>query len=94
VGWWRQLDEGVRQQVRDYLGSSGDEIHWEMMRALFMSVADTTIVTLQDVLGLNSDARMNFPGRGDGNWYWRFRWEHLSAQIRERLLKLTKTYGR
>jgi 4-alpha-glucanotransferase len=94
VGWWRQLDEGVRQQVRNYLGSSGDEIHWEMMRALFMSVADTTIVTLQDVLGLDSDARMNFPGRGDGNWYWRFRWEHLSAQIRERLLKLTKTYGR
>jgi 4-alpha-glucanotransferase len=94
VGWWQQLDDGVRQQVRDYLGSSGDAIHWEMIRALFMSVADTAIVTLQDVLGLSSDARMNFPGRGDGNWYWRFRWEHLTPEIRSQLAQMTRTYGR
>jgi 4-alpha-glucanotransferase len=94
VGWWRQLDAGVRQQVRDYLGSSGEQIHWELIRALLMSVANTTIVTLQDVLGLDSDARMNFPGRGDGNWYWRFRWEQLTPELRSRLAKLTHTYGR
>ncbi len=32
------------------------------------SVADTAIVPLQDILGLDSRARMNMPGTSEGNW--------------------------
>ena len=44
------------------------EIHWDFIRAVLASVADTAIVPLQDVLGLGSEARMNLPGRAAGNW--------------------------
>lgn len=94
VGWWEKLDAPTRQQVTEYLGHVSDEIHWDLIRALFMSVANTAIVTLQDVLGLGSDARMNFPGRADGNWYWRFGWEQITPEVRARLLKMTQLYGR
>jgi 4-alpha-glucanotransferase len=32
---------------------------------------------MQDILALGSEARMNLPGKADGNWGWRFRWEEL-----------------
>jgi 4-alpha-glucanotransferase len=94
VGWWEKLDEPTRAKVRDYLGVTGEQINWDFIRALYMSVANTAIVTLQDLLGLNSEARMNFPGRAEGNWYWRFAWEQLTPEVRAKLLKMTTMYGR
>jgi 4-alpha-glucanotransferase len=95
VGWWEKLDAKARQQVLDYIGKiDTTEIHWEMIRLLSRSVADTAIVTLQDLLGLGSDARMNFPGRADGNWYWRFSWDQVTDDIKKKLASITKVYGR
>ncbi len=94
VGWFEKLDADTRQQVLDYTGTEGREIHWELIRLLMMSVADTVIFTMQDVLGLGSDARMNFPGRSEGNWQWRFSWEMVPPDVAARLRKLTHTYGR
>ncbi len=94
VGWWEKLEPTVRQQVLDYTGSTGQEIHWDLIRLLMMSVADTAIVTLQDVMGLGSDARMNYPGRADGNWYWRFTWDMFTDDLKARLKKMVATYGR
>jgi 4-alpha-glucanotransferase len=94
VGWFGKLDAATRQQVLDYTGTSGQEIHWEMMRLLLGSVANTVIVTLQDVLGLGEEARMNFPGRAEGNWAWRFTPDQITPEIKARLKKLTVTYGR
>ncbi|MBL0226842.1 MAG: 4-alpha-glucanotransferase [Geobacteraceae bacterium] len=33
-----------------------------------MSVADTVVIPLQDILKLGSEARMNIPGAPFGNW--------------------------
>jgi 4-alpha-glucanotransferase len=57
-------------------------------------VADTAIVPLQDVLGLGSEARMNLPGRGDGNWRWRYASSDLTPDLRRRLLAITEASGR
>jgi 4-alpha-glucanotransferase len=58
------------------------------------SVADTAIVPLQDVLGLDSKARMNLPGTSSGNWRWRFKADQLTPQIAQRLHQLTLIYDR
>ena len=94
MGWWKALDAPIRQQVLEYTGTPGSEVNWELMRLLLSSVADTTIVTLQDLMGLGEEARMNFPGRADGNWYWRFTLDELTPEIKTRLKKLATTYGR
>jgi 4-alpha-glucanotransferase len=94
IGWFEKLDPVTRQRVLDYTGSDGSQIHWDLIRLLLMSVADTVILTLQDVMGLGSEARMNFPGRAEGNWQWRFTWDQLTDEAQARLRKLTAIYGR
>jgi 4-alpha-glucanotransferase len=58
------------------------------------SVADIAILPLQDLFGLDTNCRMNEPGKPDGNWDWRFTAEMLTEQIGDRLTNLTNIYGR
>ena len=99
VGWYTKLDAKTRQEVLDYIGVDEDfvtraGVHWVMIRLLLSSVANTAIVTLQDLLGLGDAARMNYPGRPDGNWSWRFKFEDLTPAMKQKLSNLTQTYGR
>ncbi len=90
----REEVEAARRFVRAYANSDGCEIHWDLIRLLFASVADTAIVPMQDILGLDSRARMNFPGRAHGNWSWRFRGQELDRRVERRLAEMTALYGR
>lgn len=105
VGWFKgedvkdttQSKEEREREVRfalKYLGTDGHEINWDFIRLAFMSVADTAIIPLQDALGLGSEARMNTPGRVEGNWCWRFTFDMLTHEIKEKLKELTTIYGR
>ncbi|HEX6466197.1 MAG TPA: 4-alpha-glucanotransferase [Terriglobales bacterium] len=105
VGWWTSSGAGdstrtakdisqEREYTRKYLNTSGAEINWEFIRALMVSVANTVIVPLQDVLGLGSEARMNTPAKMGGNWGWRFRLEMLDPGLSRRLKELTTLYER
>jgi len=49
---------------------------------------------LQDVVGLDAEARMNLPGTSQGNWEWRFTSDMLTPTIKERLRELTRVYER
>jgi 4-alpha-glucanotransferase len=86
--------EAERRRALLYLGTRGEEIHWEMIRAALGSVANVAITPMQDVLGLGSEARMNRPAKESGNWAWRFDGLALTRAIEERLATLTLTYGR
>jgi 4-alpha-glucanotransferase len=102
VGWWnagvgdstRSEAEVERERERAlaYVGGDGSEIHWDFIRTLLVSVA--AIVPLQDVLGLGSEARMNLPGRPQGNWSWRFTFSDLTPEARRRLRAITEGSGR
>lgn len=105
VGWFESVAgegstraaeqiERERRFCLDYLNSDGKEIHWDFIRALLASVADTAIIPLQDVLGLGTKARMNMPSTTSGNWSWRYKSDALTDEIAERLRKLTRIYGR
>lgn len=104
IGWWkaqggstqdRKAIKAERAYAKKYLGTTGKEIHWDCIRAVMASVADTAIFPLQDVMGLDTDARMNLPGSfGGHNWTWRYTVEQLSGESAERLRELAETYGR
>ena len=105
VGWFQSVAgagstrnaeqiERERKFCLDYLNSDGTTIHWDFIRALLASVADTAIIPLQDVLGLGTQARMNLPNSMSGNWAWRFTADLLTNEHSERLRKLTEVYGR
>jgi len=104
VGWWTAgvgdstRSEADVQKERDfclrYLATDGREIHWDFIRAVLASVADTAVVPVQDILGLGGEARMNLPGRPGGNWQFRYEKGALDDAVANRLRTLTETYGR
>ncbi len=77
-----------------YLNSNGAEIHWDFVRAVWSSVADSAVAPMQDLLGLGNEARMNLPASSSGNWYWQCREGDFSDEIADRLKNLTEIYGR
>ncbi len=82
------------QRALKYLGSEGYEINWDFIRLAMMSVADTSIIPLQDILGLSNEARMNTPALTKGNWTWRFCGGMLTTEMKERLKEITYITGR
>jgi 4-alpha-glucanotransferase len=91
--WYEELPAYQRQNFWSYLqrapGTSADAAP-ELMRLAWSSPAALAIAPLQDLLNLGSEARMNVPGRADGNWRWRVREDMLSPQTFKRLQDLTE----
>ncbi len=81
VGWYRTTNEYERDRVRRYLRVSGEDIAWDFIRACYSSPARLAVVSLQDLLALDSAARFNTPGVAVGNWRWRCRSEQLEKLL-------------
>jgi 4-alpha-glucanotransferase len=105
VGWWKsQADVGSTRDKKTvtrehefclrYLASDGAEINWDLIRAIWSSVADTAITPVQDLLGVDNKGRMNLPASKSGNWSWRYKKGELTPEIGARLRTLTETFGR
>jgi 4-alpha-glucanotransferase len=104
-GWFHATGESTTQSLEElvaerrfvcrYTGADGSEVHWDLIRLAQASVANLAIVPMQDVLGLGSEARMNVPGRAEGNWTWRCRPADLrAAGPRKRLAEMAVVFGR
>ncbi|BAY21292.1 4-alpha-glucanotransferase [Calothrix sp. NIES-2100] len=95
VGWYNQASDWEKQNLLLYLGCiSSDGIHWDLIRLALSSIANQAIIPLQDVLGLGTEARMNFPSVAEGNWGWRYQKEALTEELSQKLKLLTTLYGR
>lgn len=92
-GWFEAATDHIQQGTLNYLHCEAAEVVEAMIEALWSSEAMCAIVPIQDLLGLGNEARMNLPGKPDGNWQWR-----LSAPLGERtaqvLVDLNSKYGR
>src|SRR5271165_266296 len=94
-GWFQSgAAEHERRNAEAYVGKCEDGIHWGFIRAVQCSPASLSIVPLQDVLGLGSEARMNTPSLDNGNWCWRFREEQLSGDVAAKLALLAELSDR
>ena len=109
AGWFKRLraeDQAAHRRkssaadltpcarVLRYTGTSGREIHWDLIRLALLSPANTAIVPAQDLLGLDNRARMNAPSTTRGNWQWRLRAGQLTDRVAHRLRELAEAYGR
>jgi 4-alpha-glucanotransferase len=90
--WYEELPDYQRQNFWSYLkrvpGQSAEAAP-ALMRLAWSSPAALAIAPLQDLLNLAGEARMNVPGRADGNWRWRVREVMLSSQAFQWLQDLT-----
>jgi 4-alpha-glucanotransferase len=93
-GWYENAPEKERDFVRRYLGRSGEDIAWDMIRAVWSSVAVLALAPMQDFLSEPTEARMNFPGRASGNWGWRMMTDALSPFLVSRIQNFNRLYRR
>jgi 4-alpha-glucanotransferase len=96
-GWFN--DDSTPEQRRrlfDYVGKelTEEEASWEFIRLAQNSVASLSIIPTQDVLSLESNARMNHPSLAEGNWEWRATSEQLTSNAFRRLGEETESSGR
>jgi 4-alpha-glucanotransferase len=92
-GWYESLPDWQRQNFWNYLGRPGGEAQeaaWDLIRLAWSSPAALAITPLQDVLRLGTEARMNVPGRADGNWRWRCTVDMLSGPAFQSLREVTE----
>ena len=95
VGWWHSgAADHERRNAEAYIGQSNDGIHWAFIRAALCSPASLSIIPMQDVLGLGSEARMNTPSLHGGNWRWRFEESQLTNDLAAKLAKLVELSDR
>jgi 4-alpha-glucanotransferase len=71
LGWYSTAGEEARDHVRRYLRVDGREVGWDFIRSAYSSVSAIAVIAMQDILSLGSEARLNSPGKPEGNWRWR-----------------------
>jgi 4-alpha-glucanotransferase len=96
-GWFEnEARPEEKQELFRYIGRevSADKIHLELIRLAMMSVANTVIIPMQDILGLGEKTRMNTPATREGNWQWRLLPKQINPSIVKMLSEVTRTYAR
>jgi 4-alpha-glucanotransferase len=98
VGWWR--DEATKTEKENFLkymgvsGMSDAEAADAMIRLTLSSTANLAVITVQDILKLGSETRLNRPSTVEGNWMWKLRdFNELKNTVGD-IRELMKTYGR
>jgi len=90
LGWWRSLSPAERARAP----LDPHDPVWSLIELALGSRARLALVPLQDVLERGSEARMNLPGTGEGNWAWRYDPAQLTDERARRLRELTERHGR
>ena len=97
LAWWELTSDAARDHALAAARAAGideQEPSWLLARLALASQASTAIVPVQDLLGLDNGARMNTPGREDGNWAFRLEPGALDDALAARLRAATLAAGR
>jgi 4-alpha-glucanotransferase len=97
VGWWGSADAATRNNVETALARAGiteAAPNWKLVRLALAHPAAVSILPVQDLLGLDSSARLNHPGRSRGNWQWQLQPGMLTGGLARRLRDLTVASSR
>ncbi len=64
------------------------------IRSAMSSVCDTAIIPMQDYLKQDNNSRMNTPSTVGDNWIYRIEDTDMGDNLKEKIYKLTRLYGR
>lgn len=94
-GWMKKAPRDSVKFAKEYLRLNKEEgYHWGMMKGAWASVGDMCIVTMQDLLGIGSEGRMNTPSTFGGNWKWRMKKDAIGKGLAEKIRSNMQLYGR
>jgi 4-alpha-glucanotransferase len=93
-GWFDSAPEENKAFALKYLQTDEAGFTWALIRLGMASVAALTLVPIQDLLDLGSEARMNMPSTAAGNWSWRLNEGQLNEHQANMLADWAWLYGR
>ena len=95
LGWVKTYHPGAVKKAAEYMNVKNEE-DWldTMIRTAMGTPSFLYVMTMQDALGLGSEARMNVPGVPTGNWTWRMLPGANDKALAVKILTYTKLYGR
>jgi 4-alpha-glucanotransferase len=95
-GWYKEEKGKAQKQLEKYMGRKikEQESPFVFCCMAYGSVADTAILPVQDVLGLDESARMNTPSSAENNWNWRLWSGQITPEAEKRLRGWTRIYNR
>lgn len=95
LGWMKSAPKSDVNFAKKYLRlNSREGYNWGMMKSAWASVGELAIVQMQDILGLDNDARMNTPSTTGCNWMWRALPGQITPEIAQKIKKNMKLYRR
>ena len=94
LGWYESATDEERDFCNRYLNRTDEPISYALLRSLYGSVSKMTIATMQDLLQLDTTARMNIPSTLGGNWVWRMQEGDITQEVEDFLLEITELYDR
>lgn len=97
MGYFSGLKWWDLSYVREYVGDKHASIEYivdTLFRVAYSSVADLVIFQLQDVLKMNTTARINIPSTMGTNWRWRLLDGEFTEDDVNRLKYFCDIYGR
>lgn len=94
--WYEAATEKEKDQLTRYTNDdvSKKNVHEVMIRLALQSVAQLTVVPMQDVLGLGKEATMNKPGTSEHNWEWRLKPGQFMEKEAKQWRGSVEMYGR
>ncbi len=93
-GWYKTAPVDHKVLALETMDAKPSKVSWGLVKLVWHSNADCVLAQMQDVLELDTEARMNYPGRLGGNWAWRMGTDALSPKLKKKLRKLNKAAQR
>ena len=95
VGWYQNQSEEVKDRIRIIGNCDGSGVSLDFIRFAMGSIARYAIFPIQDLLQLDTSARMNTPGVAAANWAFRYEQPDLDVAWRaDWLKKYTRVFDR
>jgi 4-alpha-glucanotransferase len=102
LAWYRGLKQSKNTRVlkilEKYYGINNEmsekEVCWALIEVVYKTNVNFVIVPLQDILCLDNQARMNYPGTVSSNWLWRYKEGDITKEMEKNLTILTRKYNR
>ena len=91
VGWLKKAGQAEKERILRHVGSDDYKAFFPY---LFSSESDVVIISMQDMLGLDSRYRMNVPSKPDGNWVYKMRKGQFDDGLVKTFAGLNRDFGR
>ncbi|MFC2064711.1 4-alpha-glucanotransferase [Chloroflexota bacterium] len=94
-GWIKNISVEERKNILRFLKKKGEIEVKDLIEAAWKTRSCIAIVPMQDILTLDSTARMNIPSVQDNNWEWRMDVDEAVLEEKKiTLLELNSKFGR